>query len=458
MLNESNLHPYQRHAVDHLIQYPEACLFLSCGLGKTISTLTAINQLIYNLCEVEKVLIIAPLRVARDVWAAEAANWQHTTHLRFSLILGTEKQRKEALKVKADCYVINRELVPWLIAILGGAWPFDLVVADELSSFKSQKAVRFKALRRVRPLVSRFIGLTATPCSNSMIDLWSQMYLVDKGLRLGKTKTGFQEAFFKAPYRVNGIPVSDYEIKAGCADQITEKIKDICLSMSAKDYLDLPERVDIVTDVKLSPPIMQAYLDFEKTCVLSMFEGKEVSAVSAVALRGKLLQFANGAVYHEDHSFSEVHNEKMDALAEMVEAANGNPILVAYTFKSDVVRIMQHHRHLKPYVLSSTADMANWNAKKIPYALAHPASLGHGLNLQKGGHLFGWFGRPDSLELYLQFLGRLDRQGQTDAVISNSLACRGTMDYRVIESSDSKYAGQEYLLNAVKALVKKYIG
>lgn len=450
-------HIYQDHATQHIIDNPAAGLFLDMGLGKTVSTLTAINELMFDYCEISKVLVIAPLRVARDTWRDEVNKWDHLQGLRLSIILGSEKQRKEALKAKADVYIINRENVAWLVTHLGGAWMFDMVVIDELSSFKSSKATRFKALRRVRPLMKRVVGLTGTPAPNGLIDLWPQLYLLDQGQRLGKTITGYREAYFKQPYRVNGRPISGYKILEPSEQEISDKIKDICISMKAEDWLKIPERVDTVNQITLSPELMKQYKEFEKKQVLALDDREDISAFNAAGLANKLLQFANGAIYVDDkHNYVEIHNEKIEALGEAVEAANGNPMLVAYSFKSDLVRIMKHLKHLKPRLLDSSADMSDWKRGKISFGLGHSQSLGHGLNLQDGGNLMAWFGLNYNLENYLQFIKRLHRQGQMKSVLNQRLLCKGTMDDNVLISLGDKDDCQEAFLRSVKALIKQY--
>jgi SNF2 family DNA or RNA helicase len=351
-------HPYQDHATDHIIDHPYCGLFLDMGLGKTVATLTAIDRLMFDNCEVSKVLVIAPKRVAEDTWTTEKEKWDHLQHLRISKVLGTERQRKEALKAKADIYIINRENVVWLIAHLQGYWPFDLVVVDELSSFKSSKAQRFKALRMVRPKMKRVVGLTGTPAPNSLMDLWPQLYLLDQGERLGKTITSYREKYFN-PGAKNGHVVYEYKLKTVSdiekeligADyyekKIYELIGDICISMKKEDYLDLPKRIDHVVEVTLSAKVMQQYREFEKKQVLTLFgNDEEISVPNAAALTNKLMQFANGAVYDEKRDWHEVHTAKLEALEELVEAANGQSVLNFYTFRHDQERI---HKHLKAY-------------------------------------------------------------------------------------------------------------
>jgi len=450
------LHEYQEQAVEHLLSNKEAGLFLDMGLGKTLITLSALSQLMFDTMEVSKVLIIAPKRVADHTWTAEIAKWAEFRHFRVSKILGKESERKRAVSASADLYLINRENIVWLITHLGGAFPFDTVVIDELSSFKSPKAARFKALKRIRPSIKRVIGLTGTPAPNGLIDLWSQMYLIDDGARLGKFVGHYREKYFK-PGKRNGAVIFNYVPKdKNVEEQIYDQIRDVCISMKAKDYLKLPPRIDTVTDVVLPPVLVSRYEEFERDSVMEI-ASKEISAVSAAALTNKLLQFSNGAVYDEDGSYHEVHNAKIEALGERLEAANGKPVLVFYTFKSDAERICKHLKEFRPHLLRDSASIEQWNKGGINVLLAHPASAGHGLNLQEGGHHIEWFGLNWSLELYLQAVARLDRQGQKMPVINNRLLTTGTMEADVLKALDAKNAGQEALLAAVKARVKKYL-
>lgn len=457
-------YPYQEHATEHIIEHPACALFLDMGLGKTISTLTAINQLMYEEFDIQKVLVIAPKRVAESVWTMEAKKWDHVNHLLFSKVLGSERERKEALRAKADIYLINRENVPWLIGIYGNSFPFDMVVIDELSSFKSSKAVRFKALKQIRPKVKRVVGLTGTPSPNSLLDLWPQLYLLDMGARLGKTLSSYREKYF-TPGRRNGHVVFNYDLRKDenkllgdgiYEKEIYEKIGDICISMRAKDYLSLPERIDRTVEITLPPEVMRQYLDFEKKQILSLIDVEEISAVNAAALTTKLIQFANGAVYGPDGTFHEVHKEKLLELEEHIEAANGKPVLVFYWFRHDLERIRLHLREYHPRELKTEEDINDWNAGKIKVLLAHPASAGHGLNLQAGGNLIEWFGNTWSLELTLQAIARLDRQGQTKAVVNNRLVAKGTIDEDILKALDNKAMGQDALMEAVKARVRKY--
>lgn len=452
-----NPHPYQQHATEHILSNTGCGLFLEMGLGKTVSTLTAIDQLINENLEVNKVLVIAPKRVAEDTWINEVNKWDHLKHLKLSLVLGTERQRKEALLTKADIYVINRENVAWLIGFYGNAFPYDMVVIDELSSFKNAKSIRFKALRIVRPKLKRIVGLTGTPAPNGLLDLWPQLYLLDQGERLGKTLTGYRSNYF-TPGRRNGHIVFDYKLKQGVGEQaIYEKISDICISMKAEDYLDLPDRIDRTVEVRLPDKIQQQYAEFERKQVLALEDLDDISVANAAALTNKLLQFANGAVYDAEKNWYEVHRQKIEALEEDVEAANGEPMLVFYSFKHDLERLMKHLKAYKPVKLESSADVKAWNQRKVQLMFAHAASAGHGLNMQDGGHFLGWFGLPGwSLELYQQAIARLHRQGQLYPVTNTRYITVGTMDEAMLASMDVKAGGQEALMQAVKAIVSKY--
>ncbi len=456
ILNESNLHDYQTFSVQHIIDNPEAGLFLDMGCGKTISTLTAIDRLLNDYCEISKVLIIAPKRVAESTWTDEIKKWSHLGALRTSIVLGTERERKEALKEKADIYIINRENVAWLVGYYQSAFPFDMIVIDELSSFKSAKAIRFKALRMIRPKVKRVVGLTGTPAPNGLIDLWPQLYLLDQGARLGKSISGFRERYF-TPGKRNGQVVFNYNLKTESEQAIYDKIGDICISMKAKDYLSLPERVNHTIEVKLPIEIQKKYDLFEKEQVLAIIDSdSDISAVNAAALSTKLRQFANGAVYDAEKNFHVVHDEKLEALEELVEEANGQPVLIFYSFKHDLERIKKRLKGYKPRMLENSADIEDWNKGEIPVLLAHPASAGHGLNLQAGGNIVIWFGMNWSLELYQQANARLDRQGQIKPVIIYHLITVSTIDQKVFSALEGKAEGQDALMDAVKAIIKKY--
>jgi SNF2 family DNA or RNA helicase len=458
-------YPYQEHSTDHIIDHPECGLFLEMGLGKTVSTLTAIDRLMFDMLTVDKVLVIAPKRVAESTWTAEAEKWDHLKHLTFSKVLGSESDRIRALRAKADIYLINRENVVWLIAHYGTAFPFDMVVIDELSSFKSPKAARFKALRSIRPKVARVVGLTGTPAPNSLLDLWPQLYLLDMGERLGKTLTGYRDMYFK-PGKRNGHIVYNYDLKSDESKllgdgiyekEIYEKISDICISMKAEDYLSLPARIERTVDVAFSPKVRSMYDEFEKKQILALENVEEISAINAAALTTKLLQFANGAVYDATGQFHEVHDEKLNELEEKIDAANGQPVLVFYSFRHDLARIHRHLKQYRPVELKTDADIKSWNAGKINILLAHPASAGHGLNLQAGGNIIVWFGPSWSLELTQQANARLHRQGQINTVVINTLIAKGTIDEDVVSSLAGKAHGQDALMHAVKARIRKYL-
>lgn len=455
-------HKYQERAEDHVMCNPNCGLFLDMGLGKTVVTLTCINRLIFEELEVDKVLVIAPKRVAESTWSTECSKWSHLSRLRIAKILGSEKQRRAALQEDAHVYVVNRENVAWLVAQFGGhMMPFDMLVIDELSSFKSPKAQRFKELRRVLPQFTRVVGLTGTPAPNGLIDLWSQMYILDRGERLGRSITKFRQTYF-TPGRRNGATIFSYELLPGQGDVIRDLISDICISMKASDYLDLPESIHNPVDVWLPEDIQAQYNDFEKKQVMQFIEsGQEVTAVSAASLLNKLLQFASGAVYTtpmpgEKREVLEIHDEKLDALESIVEDANGQPVLVAWAYQHGRDRIMRRLKKYKPRELKTSQDVDDWNAGKIQVLLAHPASAGHGLNLQDGGHIVVWYGLTWSLELYQQFNKRLDRQGQKHSVIFHYLIAKHTEDERVLKVLEGKSSVQEALLDGLKAKVDRY--
>lgn len=446
-------HNYQDHSIQHIIDNVAAGLFLDMGLGKTVISLSALDILMYQNFEIEKVLIIAPMRVAEDTWSSEASKWAHLNHFKISIALGTERERIEALRKKADIYVINRENVEWLVSFYGGAWPFDTTVIDELSSFKSAKSRRFKALRTVRPKMRRVVGLTGTPAPNGLLDLWSQIYLLDQGERLGKTLTAYRDRYFE---HSNYGGFSKYKLKPGADKLIYEKISDICISMKARDYLDLPERIDTVKMVHLPEKIMKQYYEFEKNLILSLDDVDQISAANAAVLTNKLLQFSNGAIYDAERKVHLIHDVKLDALEEDIEAANGKPVLVTYGYRHDIDRIMHRFRKLKPVLLQSANDVKKWNNKEIQLLVGHPKSMGHGLNMQDGGNLISHFSLQWGSELYNQVIKRLDRQGQTQIVTNNRILCAGTMDEDVLLSLSDKIETEDALMNAIKARIKKY--
>ena len=446
------MHGYQDKAVDHIIEHSHCALFLDMGLGKTVSTLTAIKQLMFQDLEVMSVLIIAPKRVAENVWTSEISKWQHLHNLTISRIIGDEKKRLKALNTKAHIYTIGRDSIVWLCAQFGGSkLPFDMVVIDELSSFKNPNSRRFKSLRKAIPSVDRVVGLTGTPAPNGLIDLWSQIYLLDQGERLHKNLTKFRGLYFEKAYNGWGYDVTEYGEK-----RIPELIGDITISMKKEDYLDMKEPIINDIEIILPPGIKNKYDEFEKESVIELFsEESEITAVNAAALRSKLLQFSNGAVYDKDRAVHHIHDLKLEALESIVEEANGKPVLVAYCFEHDRDRILKKFKgavHLK-----TEQHIKDWNAGKIPMLVMHPASGGHGLNLQSGSNIIAWFGLNDSLELYQQFNARLHRQGQDQVVIINRILCKGTEDYSVVKNLDRKEKGQDGLMAAVKALVAKYL-
>lgn len=453
-MKEKDLHNYQNNAVLHVLYNFFCALFMDMGLGKTVSTLTAINKLIFEEVEIDKVLIIAPKRVAEHVWTTELQKWEHLKHLKISRVVGREKQRIKALHEKADIYIIGRDNTVWLCGQYGGNMlPFDMLVLDESSSFKNRDSLRFKALRKASASFKRIVLLTGTPVPNGLLDLWSQIYLLDRGERLGKTFTEYKDRYFTRHY--DGF---SFNIRPEVDSVIHGKIEDICMSMKAKDYLELPPRIDNYIDIEFDTALQKKYKAFERDMVLEIFaDGKEISAVNAAALYTKLLQFANGAVYDEERNIHVIHDLKLDAAEEIVEAANGKPVLIAWTYRHDLSRLQQRLKQYKPRELKTAQDIDDWNAGKIQVLLMHPASGGHGLNLQAGGNIITWFGQTPSLELYQQLNARLDRQGKTEPTIVNHLVARGTLDMEVIRSLDSKDKRQELLLAAVKARRDKYL-
>lgn len=440
-------HNYQQFATDFILNQSICCLMLDMGLGKTVITLTALWQLTLDSFDVSRVLVIAPKRVAEDTWPKELAKWEHLTGLTSSLVLGSAAERKAALQKKAFLYIINRENVTWLVK--NHYWDFDMVVIDELSSFKSNKAERFKAMKKVRPMVTRIVGLTGTPAPNTLLDLWPQMYLMDMGQRLGRFIGGFRDRFF-LPDKRNREIVYSYKPREGAEDAIYALISDICISMKAADYLDMPERIDNRIEVSMSPKERKLYDDFQKDMVLSIGD-EELDAANAAALSNKLLQMANGAVYGEDKKVIPIHDRKLDALEDLVEAANGKPLLVAYWYKHDLQRIKARFKNAR--CIDTAKDIDDWNAGQIPLALIHPASAGHGLNLQDGGCTIVWFGLTWSLELYQQLNARLWRQGQKHTVVIHHIVTKGTHDEDVMRALENKDTRQSALIEAVRARI-----
>lgn len=446
-------HDYQEYAKQWIIQKPSSGLFLDLGMGKTVCTLTAVEELLYDYFDVSKVLVIAPLRVAEDTWSSEVQKWEHLKNLKISKVLGKEEARIEALKEKAAIYVINRENVEWIVEYLGKGWFFDMVVIDELSSFKSPKSNRFRALKKVRPFIKRIVGLTGTPAPNGLIDLWSQVYLLDQGERLGKTLTGYRDRYFQ-PDKRNQTVIFSWKPVDGAEDRIYEKLKDICISMKAADYLKLPERINNSIMVQLPKEAEMKYRKLEKELLLPL-EDADIVADTAAVLTNKLLQMANGAVYDEKGEVKEIHDSKLKALDDVIEAANGKPVLIFYAYKHDLERLSKRLKNKEFRVLNTSKDIEDWNKGKVPIMLVHPASAGHGLNLQFGGNIIVWFGLTWSLELYQQANARLYRQGQKQSVIINHLIAKGTIDEDVMRALENKEVGQEALLAAVKARLKQ---
>lgn len=449
---------YQRTAMQWIIDKPHCGLFLDMGLGKTVSTLTAVQQLIDD-CEVSRVLVVAPKKVAETTWSTEAEKWDHLKDLRVVKVLGTEKQRLTALAEKADIYVTGRDNFVWLVGKYGGCLPFDVLVIDELTSFKSAKSQRFKAMRIAVPSVKRVIGLTGTPAPNGLIDLWAQMYCLDQGERLGRSITRYRETYFET-HRWNNILVR-CDVKKGCDKIIRDRIADICLSMQAKDYLELPKLITHKIKVSLSPKVAEAYRKFEKEKVIEFKaehgqEPANVLANSAAGLMNKLSQFANGAIYDDERNVHEIHSEKLDRLAEIVEAANGSSVLVFYQYKHDIPRIMAKLKGLRVVTYTGEGDLRQWNDGNIDVLLAHPASTAFGLNMQQGGHYIVWFGTGWNLELYQQANARLHRQGQEHPVTVYQLICEDTVDERASAALEGKKGVQQSLLDSLNYLMRKY--
>ena len=445
-------YPHQRAGIDWIVERPACALLWGMGTGKTVTTLTAVQLLLYDLLEDGPALVVAPKRVAEDTWSKEAAKWEHLRHLRVAKIMGTAKQRMDALHTVfagpfADVYVINRENLVWLIETLGGRWPFPIVVLDELSSFKSNQAKRWKALRRVRGRIRRIIGLTGTPRPNGLEDLWPEIYLLDQGQRLGKTLTAFRSRYL-VPEKMNGHIVYSYRPREGAEAEVYDRLSDLCMSIRKEDVLQLPGQ--IYEDIELTPPpaLLKKYKQFEKDKVLECLDADgEIVAGTAAALTNKLLQFANGAIYDLDRQVHELHTVKLDALEELIEEAGGDPVLVLYSYQHDADRIRQR---ITCRSLDTSEDIDAWNRGEIPVALAHPASIGHGLNLQEGGHITIWFGMTWSLELYQQANERLNRPGQTQVCRVYHLIMKGTHDERVLQALKNKDKGQAVAIEALR--------
>lgn len=450
-----SLHDYQEVTKDCIIRTPYAAVILDMGMGKTATTLSAINELMFDRYEVSKVLVIAPLRVANTVWSDEIEQWEELRHLRYAKIVGTPKQRRAALEQDADIYIVNREILPWLVQQCSPYFKWDMVVIDELSSFKSWQSKRFKAFMAMRPYMKRVVGLTGTPSSNGLMDLFAEFKVIDSGERLGRFIGEYRSRYFDEGRR-NGNIVYEYIPMDYAECQIYDKIDDITISMKAMDYLDMPELISTKKVVHLTDKETDNYKRFKKDYVLSDLEDGEVTAANAASLSNKLVQMANGAVYSDDHQVVSLHDQKLDTLEDIIEAANGEPVLVAYWFKHDLQRIEERLAKLKVQgtVLKTEQDIREWNKGNIRVGLLHPASAGHGLNLQKGGHHLVWFGLTWSLELYQQTNARLWRQGQqAETVVIQHIVTEGTIDEEILKALENKDAQQSRLIEAVKAQV-----
>lgn len=441
-------HNYQNYAKDFILAHKVSALFLDCGLGKTITTLTAINELMYDSFEISKVLIIAPLRVAQSTWKEEIEKWDHLNLLRYSIAVGDEKERIRALKQNSDIYIINRENVDWLVTKSEIDFNFDMLIIDELSSFKSHTSKRFKSLLKIRPYFERVVGLTGTPSSNGLMDLWAEFRVLDLGERLGRYITHYRNEYF-LPDKRNGAVIFSYKPQPNAEERIYRRLSDMTISMKSTEYLKMPELILNDIEINLDEEDQIKYKKFKKEMVMTIQE-KEIDAINAASLSNKLIQLANGSIYDEDKKFYEVHNKKLDKLEEIIESANGKPVLVAYWFKADKERI---EKRFKVREIKTAGDIKQWNMGMINLALIHPASAGHGLNLQSGGSTLVWFSLTWSLELYQQTNARLYRQGQKDTVVIHHLITKNTIDEDVMKSLKRKDKTQEALMRAVKARI-----
>ena len=452
-------HAYQQHCINKILEIKKLGLFLDMGLGKTVTTLTAIKELKYNRFLVRKVLVIAPKKVAEGTWTKEKDKWDHTKMLRVSPVLGSQAKRIRALNTPADLYIINRENVCWLVDYYRNAWPFDMVVVDESSSFKSHSAKRFKALASVGSRIDRMVELTGTPSPNGLEDLWSQVFLLDGGERLGKRYSHFRERYFQPDKRGADGMVYSYEAKPGTERAILDTISDICISMKADDYLQLPDVIYHEIPVKLDVKSEKAYYELERKMVLQLPEDEEeISVTSAAALSNKLLQLANGAIYDEDRQVHEIHKCKLEAFLELIESLQGKPALVFYNYQHDRQRLLEALSGTKLRVreLKTTQDEDDWNERKIDILLTHPASSAYGLNLQQGGNHVIWFGLTWNYELYSPANKRLHRQGQTEKVIIHHLVCTGTRDEDVMQALQHKDDVQNWVMESLKARIRRY--
>ena len=445
-----NPYDYQRRAIDKILDQPFVGLFLEMGLGKTVISLTAAWLLMYDRFEVARVLVIAPLKVAEDTWSRESEKWDHLQSLRIAKILGPAKTRKAAAEAEADVYVINRENVTWLMENYLKTWKWDMVIIDELSSFKNNRSERFKAFKKIRPLTNRVVGLTGTPNPNGLMDLWAEVFCLDQGERLEKTIGRYRNLYFK-PGRGDGHIVYNWIPLSGAQEAITKKISDITVSMKAEDYITLPKRIDNVIRVALPEAARKQYKKLEREHVLELFETTDqtISAASAAAVMGKLLQMSGGAVYDDDGGYVEFHDAKLKALADIIDTAS-EPVLVFYGYRHERARLLERFAKLSPREINGPEDITDWNEGRVDLLIAHPASVGYGLNLQEGGHIVVWYSLPWSLELYQQANARLHRQGQTKPVIINHLIAQGTVDEDVMASLVAKDTSQAALMDALK--------
>ncbi len=440
-------HNYQAYAIDYIETHPIAAVLLDMGLGKTVISLTAIADLLFDSFEAHRILVVAPLRVARDTWPAEIEKWEHLQHLTYAVCVGTPKERRTALLSGADITIINRENLGWLIDSSGFDFDYDMVIIDELSSFKNHKSKRFQSLMKVRPKVKRIVGLTGTPSSNGLMDLWAEFKLLDFGNRLGRFITHYRNNYF-IPDKRNGEIIYSYKPMPYAEDAIYRKISDITISMKSTDHLQMPELLSSQYEVRLSDEEAERYRELKADFILELPEG-EITAANAASLTGKLSQLANGAIYDDEGNIVEFHDRKLDALEDIIESANGKPLLVAYWFKHDLQRIKKRFNVRE---IKSSKDITDWNAGNIPVAVIHPASAGHGLNLQAGGSTLIWFGLTWSLELYQQTNARLWRQGQTSGtVVIEHIITKGTIDERILKALSLKEVTQNALIDAVKA-------
>ena len=444
-----NPHTYQTRLKDFIIENRYAFLTVDMGLGKTVTTLTAIQELLEDYVEISRVLVIAPKSVAENTWTSECAKWDHLAHLRVSVVMGDERRRIKALEAPADIYVINRDNVVWLTRHLGKRWTFDTVIIDESSSFKNPASHRFKALRKVRPQIRRLILLTGTPSPNGHMDLWSQMWLIDMGQRLGRTLGAYRTRYFR-PGRSNGHVVYDWHLRPGAHEEISALMSDVTVSLKAEDWLEVPDLIESDIRIALSEKESKAYREFERDQIMSL-DGKDIEAVTAAALANKLLQFTGGAMYDTEHGWHVMSDAKLRALEDIIETAGDEPVLVFYQFRHELSRLLERFKPLHPVTFSGEPDiLRDWNTGRIRLMLCQPASVQYGLNMQAGGHIIVWYAPTWNLEQYQQANARLHRQGQERPVLCYRLICEGTIDERVISAVNGKHSAQESLLAMIR--------